>query len=68
MHTFCCRTSCALLLRDLRFSVISFNDNTNPNPGVCDGRVAVVLGGGIDTPSDGFEVDGDTLVASVIEA
>jgi len=34
---------------------------------VRDGRVAVVLGG-FDTPRDGFDMDGDLLAASVIEA
>ena len=66
--TFCCRSSCALLLGGFPFSLISFNDDTDPIPGVRDGRVTVVLGGGFDTPSDSFEMDGDLLAASVIEA
>lgn len=37
-------------------------------PGVRDGRVTVVLGGGFDTPTGGFEIDGDLLAAPVIEA
>lgn len=68
MHTFCCRSSWALALGSLPFSLISFNDDTDPEPGVRNGRVAVVLGGGFDTPRNGFEMDGDLLAASVIEA
>lgn len=57
-----------MLLGNFPFSLISFNDDTDPKPGVRNGRVAVVLGGGFDTPRDGFEMDGDLLAASVIEA
>lgn len=55
-----------MLLGSLPFSLISFSDDTDPIPGVRDGRV--VPGGGFDTPTDGFEMDGDLLAASVIEA
>ena len=68
MRTFCCRSSWTLPLGGLPFSLISFSDDTDPTPGVRDGRVAVVLGGGFDTPTDGFEMDGVLLAASVIEA
>jgi hypothetical protein len=57
-----------LLLGGLPFSLISFNDDTDPMPGVRDGRVAVVLGGGFDTPMAGFEMDRVLLAAPVIEA
>ena len=67
MHTFCCRSSWALL-GGLPFSLISFNDDTDPTPGVRDGRVTVELGGGFDAPADGLEKDGVLLAASVIEA
>lgn len=50
------------------FALISFNDDTDPKPGVRDGRVAVVLGGGFDTPADCLDMDGVLLAASVIEA
>ena len=56
------------MLGGLPFCLISFNDDTDPTPGVRDGRVAVVLGGGFDAPKDGFEIDGVLLAASVIEA
>lgn len=48
--------------------MISFNDDTDPTPGVRDGRVTVELGGGFDTPTDVLEKDGVLLAASVIEA
>lgn len=56
------------MLGGLPFSLISFKDDVDPRPGVRDGRVAVVLGGGFDKPTDGFEMDGDLLAASVMEA
>jgi len=68
VHTFCWRSSCALLLGNLPFSLISFNDDTDPKPDVRDCRVAAVLGEGFDTPRNGFEMDGDLLAASVMEA
>ena len=53
----------------LPFSLISFNDDTDPTPGVRGGRVTVVLEGGFDIPPvDDFEMDGVLLAASVIEA
>jgi len=57
-----------LLLGGLPFSLTSFNDDTDPTPGVRDGRVTVVLGGGFETPTDSFEMDGVLLATSVIEA
>jgi hypothetical protein len=48
--------------------LISFNDDTDPTPGVRDGRVTVVLDGGFDKPMDSLDMDGVLLAASVIEA
>ena len=66
VHTFCCRSWLALLLSGLPFSLTSFNDDTDPAPGVRVGRVTVVLGGGFVTP--GLEIEGVLLAASEIEA
>lgn len=68
MHTFCCRSSPALLLGGLPFSLTSFNDDIDPIPGVRDSREATVLECGLDTPVDGLEMEGVLLTASVIEA
>ena len=57
-----------MLLAGLPFALISFNDDTDPKPGVRDGRATVVLGGGLDTPVDCLDMDGVLLAASVIEA
>lgn len=54
-------------LAGLPFSLTSFNDDTDPTPGVRGGRVAVVLGEGFDAP-DSLEMDRVLLAASVIEA
>ena len=57
-----------MLLGGLPFALISFNDDTDPTPGVRDGRVTVVLDGGFDKPMDRLDMDGVLLAASVIEA
>lgn len=54
------------MLGGLPFSLTSFNDDTDPIPGVRDGRGTVVLGVGL--PTDDFEMDGVLLAACVIEA
>ena len=58
----------ALLLDGFPFSLISFNDETDPKPGVRGCRAAVVLRGGFDTPAGGFEMDGVLFAAPVMEA
>ena len=68
VRTFCCSSSWALPPGGLPFSLISFNDDTDPTPGVRDGRVAVVVGGGFVTPTGGFEMDEVLLATPVIEA
>ena len=57
-----------MTLGGLPFSLISFNDDTDPAPCVRDGRVAVALDGGFGAPMDDLEMDGVLRAASVIEA
>lgn len=57
-----------MLPAGLPFSLTSFNDDTDPAPGVRVGRAPVVPGGGFVTPADGLEIEGVLLAASVIEA